>query len=38
MLSRFGEMTGSGSEAVQELIEIFSSETPKSLNLICADI
>jgi PAS domain S-box-containing protein len=29
VLSKFGEMTGSGSEAVRELVEIFSDETPQ---------
>jgi HPt (histidine-containing phosphotransfer) domain-containing protein len=31
VLSRFGGMTGSGSEAVRELVEIFSEETPLAL-------
>jgi PAS domain S-box-containing protein len=34
VLSRFGEMTGSGSEAVRELVEIFSEETPQALQQI----
>jgi PAS domain S-box-containing protein len=38
VLSRFGEMTGSGSEAVRELVEIFSEETPQALKQIHADI
>ena len=38
VLSRFGEMTGSGSEAVRELVEIFSEETPQTLQQIRADI
>jgi len=38
VLSRFGEMTGSGSEAVRELVEIFSEETPLTLQQIRADI
>jgi PAS domain S-box-containing protein len=38
VLSRFGEMTGSGSEAVRELIEIFAEETPQALQQIRADI
>jgi PAS domain S-box-containing protein len=38
VLSRFGEMTGSGSEAVRELSEIFSEETPQTLQQIRADI
>jgi PAS domain S-box-containing protein len=38
VLSRFGEMTGSGSEAVRELVEIFSEETPLALQQIRADI
>jgi CheY-like chemotaxis protein len=38
VLSRFGEMTGSGSEAVRELIEIFSEETPQALQQIRNDI
>ena len=36
VLSRFGEMTGSGSEAVRELVEIFSEETPLALQQIRA--
>ncbi|MCE0498370.1 MAG: response regulator [Methylacidiphilales bacterium] len=31
ILARFGEMTGSGTETVRELAEIFAEETPKSL-------
>ena len=38
VLSKFGEMTGSGSEAVRELVEIFSEETPQALQQIRADI
>jgi PAS domain S-box-containing protein len=38
VLSRFGEMTGSGSEAVRELVEIFSEETPLALQQIRNDI
>jgi PAS domain S-box-containing protein len=38
VLSRFGEMTGSGSEAVRELVEIFSEETPQALQQIRNDI
>jgi PAS domain S-box-containing protein len=38
VLSRFGEMTGSGSEAVRELVEIFSEETPQTLQQIRDDI
>jgi PAS domain S-box-containing protein len=38
VLSRFGEMTGSGSEAVRELVTIFSEETPPALQQIRADI
>jgi PAS domain S-box-containing protein len=38
VLSRFGEMTGTGSEAVRELIDIFAEETPQALNQIRADI
>ena len=38
VLSRFGEMTGSGSEAVRELIDIFSEETPQALQQIRNDI
>jgi PAS domain S-box-containing protein len=38
VLSKFGEMTGSGSEAVRELVEIFSEETPQALAQIRADI
>ena len=38
VLSRFGEMTGSGSEAVRELAEIFTEETPQTLQQIRADI
>jgi CheY-like chemotaxis protein len=34
VLARFGEMTGSGSEAVRELVEIFSEETPATLQQI----
>jgi PAS domain S-box-containing protein len=34
VLSRFGEMTGSGSEAVRELVEIFSEETPATIQQI----
>jgi len=38
VLSKFGEMTGSGSDAVRELVEIFSEETPQTLEQIRADI
>ena len=38
VLSRFGEMTGSGSEAVRELVEIFSEETPLALQQIRENI
>ena len=38
VLSRFGEMTGSGSEAVRELVEIFSEETPLALTQLRDDI
>jgi PAS domain S-box-containing protein len=38
VLSKFGEMTGSGSDAVRELVEIFSEETPQTLQHIRADI
>jgi len=38
VLARFGEMTGSGSEAVRELVEIFSEETPQALQQIRDDI
>jgi PAS domain S-box-containing protein len=38
VLSKFGEMTGSGSEAVRELAEIFAEETPQTLQQIRADI
>jgi len=38
VLSRFGEMTGSGSEAVRELVEIFSEETPQALQQLRDDI
>jgi PAS domain S-box-containing protein len=38
VLARFGEMTGSGSEAVRELVEIFSEETPQALQQIRNDI
>ncbi|HUB68465.1 MAG TPA: response regulator [Candidatus Methylacidiphilales bacterium] len=34
VLDRFGEMTGSGPEAVRELTEIFAEETPQSLRAI----
>jgi CheY-like chemotaxis protein len=34
VLSRFGEMTGSGSDAVRELVEIFSEETPATIQQI----
>jgi PAS domain S-box-containing protein len=39
VLDRFGEMTGSGPEAVRELTEIFAEETPQSLREIqqCID-
>jgi len=38
VLARFGEMTGSGSEAVRELIDIFSEETPQAIHQIRDDI
>ena len=38
VLAKFGEMTGSGSDAVRELVEIFSEETPQTLQQIRADI
>jgi PAS domain S-box-containing protein len=38
VLSRFGEMTGSGSEAVRELVDIFSEETPQALLQLREDI
>jgi len=38
VLARFGEMTGSGSDAVRELVEIFSEETPLTLQQIRQDI
>jgi CheY-like chemotaxis protein len=38
VLARFGEMTGSGSDAVRELVEIFSEETPQSLQQIAEDV
>jgi PAS domain S-box-containing protein len=38
VLARFGEMTGSGSEAVRELVDIFAEETPQALAQIKADI
>jgi len=38
VLSKFGEMTGSGSEAVRELVDIFSEETPQALHQIRNDI
>jgi PAS domain S-box-containing protein len=38
VLARFGEMTGSGSEAVRELVEIFSEETPLTLQQLRHDI
>jgi PAS domain S-box-containing protein len=34
MLSRFGEMTGSGADAVRELVDIFAEETPQTLQQI----
>ena len=34
VLARFGEMTSSGSDAVRELVEIFSEETPATLKQI----
>jgi CheY-like chemotaxis protein len=34
VLNRFGEMTGSGADAVRELVEIFSEETPATLQQI----
>ena len=38
VLARFGEMTGSGSDAVRELVEIFSEETPLTLQQVKANI
>ena len=38
VLAKFGEMTGSGSDAVRELVEIFSEETPQTLQQIRDDI
>ena len=38
VLAKFGEMTGSGAEAVRELVEIFSEETPQALAQIRSDI
>ncbi len=38
VLARFGEMTGSGAEAVLELVDIFSEETPQALRQIRDDI
>ncbi len=38
VLSRFGEMTGTGSEAVRELIEIFCEETPQTLRQLRENI
>jgi PAS domain S-box-containing protein len=38
VLAKFGEMTGSGADAVRELVEIFSEETPQTLQQIRADI
>jgi PAS domain S-box-containing protein len=38
VLARFGEMTGSGAEAVRELVEIFSEETPLTLRQIQLEI
>jgi PAS domain S-box-containing protein len=38
VLARFGEMTGSGSDAVRELVEIFSEETPATLQQIQENI
>ena len=38
VLSRFGEMTGSGAEAVRELIDIFAEGTPETLRQIREDI
>ena len=38
VLSRFGELTGSGAEAIRELAEIFADETPQTLQQIRADI
>jgi CheY-like chemotaxis protein len=34
VLARIGEMNGSGSDAVRELVEIFSEETPATLRQI----
>ena len=38
VLAKFGEMTGSGADAVRELVEIFSDETPQTLQQIRNDI
>jgi PAS domain S-box-containing protein len=38
VLAKFGEMTGSGADAVRELVEIFSEETPQTLQQIRVDI
>jgi CheY-like chemotaxis protein/HPt (histidine-containing phosphotransfer) domain-containing protein len=38
VLSKFGEMTGSGGDAVKELVEIFSEETPQAIAQIRNDI
>jgi PAS domain S-box-containing protein len=38
VLAKFGEMTGTGSDAVRELVEIFSEETPQTLQQIRADV
>jgi PAS domain S-box-containing protein len=38
VLAKFGEMTGSGADAVRELVEIFSEETPQTLQQVRADI
>jgi CheY-like chemotaxis protein len=38
ILARFGEMTGSGPEAVREIAEIFAEETPEALREIRRDI
>ena len=38
VLAKFGEMTGSGADAVRELVEIFSEETPQTLQQIRNDI
>jgi PAS domain S-box-containing protein len=38
VLARYGEITGAGAEAVRELVDIFSEETPATLRQIRHDI